>query len=87
VANPNAEDTTESGASGSGLSLTKIFTDRDSTDMTEKCVLVYHYIGHDTEVTRLLRTGSAMIITPRGKSFKSGSVALLRKTIFADSKL
>lgn len=73
VGNPNKAGAIELGAFGFPIEFNNIFTGRDAVETSEKCVLVDPYIGLDAgylQVTRLLGTGPAMIITPYGTSTK-----------------
>ena len=73
VNNPNNESSVEIGAFGFPIEFNNIFTGRDPIETADKCVLVDPYIGLDAgylQVTRLLGTGPAMIITPFGNTTK-----------------
>ena len=73
VNNPNNGSSVEIGAFGFPIEFNNIFTGRDPIETADKCVLVDPYIGLDAgylQVTRLLGTGPAMIITPFGNTTK-----------------
>lgn len=73
VKNPNNDSSVEIGAFGFPIEFNNIFTGRDPIETAHKCVLVDPYIGLNAgylQVTRLLGTGPAMIITPYGNTTK-----------------
>lgn len=73
IRNPSNESAVEIGAFGFPIEFNNIFTGRDPIETANTCVLVDPYIGLDAgylQVTRLLGTGPAMVITPYGNTTK-----------------